>query len=163
MTDPSCPWAPIPVVLMSANCQRYIRPVQIDRTRLTIVADQYSRLDIGDRGLTTEKMKDCVWFSPGSCGTVRRLEWTGADHLRFTKFVAIGDGRDPRKIVRETSHIWAFKLSDRLRPLFNVRSEGILIALTFLSVYFRNFFLVPGQGVFWNSGDPEHDSLCRFY
>ena len=27
------------------------------------------------------------------------LEWTGADHLRHTKFVALGDDKDPQKFV----------------------------------------------------------------
>jgi ATP-dependent DNA ligase len=30
------------------------------------------------------------------------LEWTGADHLRHTKFVAMRDDKDPKKVVRET-------------------------------------------------------------
>jgi ATP-dependent DNA ligase len=30
------------------------------------------------------------------------LEWTGADHLRHTKFVALRDDKDPKKVVRET-------------------------------------------------------------
>ena len=28
-------------------------------------------------------------------------EWTSADHLRHTKFVALRDDRDPRKVVKE--------------------------------------------------------------
>jgi bifunctional non-homologous end joining protein LigD len=30
------------------------------------------------------------------------LEWTGADHLRHTKFVALRDDKDSRKVVKET-------------------------------------------------------------
>jgi ATP-dependent DNA ligase len=30
------------------------------------------------------------------------LEWTGADH-RHTKFVALRDDKDPRKVVKEES------------------------------------------------------------
>jgi ATP-dependent DNA ligase len=30
------------------------------------------------------------------------LEWTGADHLRHTKFVGLRDDKDPRSVVRET-------------------------------------------------------------
>jgi ATP-dependent DNA ligase len=29
-------------------------------------------------------------------------EWTGGDKLRHTKFVAMRDDKDPRKVVRET-------------------------------------------------------------
>jgi bifunctional non-homologous end joining protein LigD len=53
------------------------------------------------QGLTTEKMKDCVWLKPETVVRIDFLEWTGADHLRHTKFVAIRDDKDPRK-VRET-------------------------------------------------------------
>jgi ATP-dependent DNA ligase len=31
----------------------------------------------------------------------RVLEWTGANHLRHTKFVGLRDDKDPRKVVRE--------------------------------------------------------------
>jgi bifunctional non-homologous end joining protein LigD len=33
---------------------------------------------------------------------IQFLEWTGADHLRHTKFVALRDDKDPSKVVRET-------------------------------------------------------------
>ena len=54
------------------------------------------------QGLTAEKMKDCVWLRPEKVAQVEFLEWTGADHLRHTKFVALRDDKDPRKVVRET-------------------------------------------------------------
>ena len=54
------------------------------------------------QGLTTEKMKECVWLRPEAVARIDFLEWTGADHLRHTKFVALRDDKDPRKVVRET-------------------------------------------------------------
>jgi len=33
---------------------------------------------------------------------VEFLEWTDANHLRHTKFVGLRDGKDPRKVARET-------------------------------------------------------------
>jgi bifunctional non-homologous end joining protein LigD len=30
-------------------------------------------------------------------------EWTSADHLRHTKFVALRDDKDPRKVVKEAN------------------------------------------------------------
>ena len=54
------------------------------------------------QGLTTEKMKECVWLRPEAVARFDFLEWTGADHLRHTKFVAMRDDKDPRKVVRET-------------------------------------------------------------
>jgi DNA ligase D-like protein (predicted ligase) len=54
------------------------------------------------QGLTAEKMKECVWLKPEAVAQIEFLEWTGADHLRHTKFVALRDDKDPRKVVKET-------------------------------------------------------------
>ena len=54
------------------------------------------------QGLTAEKMKDCVWLKPEAVAQIEFLEWTGADHLRHTKFVGMRDDKDPRKVIRET-------------------------------------------------------------
>jgi ATP-dependent DNA ligase len=43
------------------------------------------------QGLTAEKMKECVWVRPEVVARIDFLEWTGADHLRHTKFVALRD------------------------------------------------------------------------
>jgi bifunctional non-homologous end joining protein LigD len=54
------------------------------------------------QGLTAEKMKECVWLKPEAVAHIEFLEWTGADHLRHTRFVALRDDKDPKKVVRET-------------------------------------------------------------
>jgi DNA ligase D-like protein (predicted ligase) len=54
------------------------------------------------QGLTAEKMKECVWVRPELVARIQFLEWTGADHLRHTKFVALRDDKDPSRVVRET-------------------------------------------------------------
>jgi bifunctional non-homologous end joining protein LigD len=54
------------------------------------------------QGLTAEKMKECVWLCPQIGARIDFLEWTGADHLRHTKFVALRADKDPSKVVRET-------------------------------------------------------------
>lgn len=54
------------------------------------------------QGLTAEKMKKCVWLKPEAVAQIEFLEWTGADHLRHTKFVSLRDDKVPTKIVRET-------------------------------------------------------------
>jgi DNA ligase D-like protein (predicted ligase) len=54
------------------------------------------------QGLTAEKMKECVWVKPRVVAEIEFLEWTGADHLRHTKFVHLRDDKDPREVVRET-------------------------------------------------------------
>jgi bifunctional non-homologous end joining protein LigD len=52
-------------------------------------------------GLTAEKMKKCIWLRPEAVAQIAFLEWTGVDHLRHTKFVALRDDKDPKKVVRE--------------------------------------------------------------
>ena len=54
------------------------------------------------QGLTAEQMKECVWVKPCIVAEVEFLEWTGASHLRHTKFVGLYDGKDPARIVKET-------------------------------------------------------------
>ena len=54
------------------------------------------------QGLTAEKMKECVWLKPEAMARIEFLEWTDANHLRHTKFIALRDDKDPRKVVRET-------------------------------------------------------------
>jgi bifunctional non-homologous end joining protein LigD len=54
------------------------------------------------QGLTAEKMKSCLWVKPEVVVRIDFAEWTGADKLRHTKFVALRFDKDPRKVVRET-------------------------------------------------------------
>lgn len=54
------------------------------------------------QGLTAEKMKGCVWLKPTTVVRIDFAEWTGADKLRHTKFIAMRDDKDARKVVRET-------------------------------------------------------------
>jgi DNA ligase D-like protein (predicted ligase) len=54
------------------------------------------------QGLTAEKMEECVWVRPEVVAEIQFLEWTGADHLRHTKFVRLRDDKDPSKVIKET-------------------------------------------------------------
>jgi ATP-dependent DNA ligase len=54
------------------------------------------------QGLTAEKMKECVWVRPEVVAGVQFMEWTGADHLRHTKFVGLRDDKEPSKVIKET-------------------------------------------------------------
>jgi len=51
--------------------------------------------------LTAEKMKKCVWVRPEVVAQIEFLEWTEGDRLRHSKFVALRDDKDPRKVVKE--------------------------------------------------------------
>jgi len=57
------------------------------------------------QGLTAEKMKGCVWLKPKAVARIDFAEWTGADKLRHTQFVALRNDKDPRKVVKETSRL----------------------------------------------------------
>jgi bifunctional non-homologous end joining protein LigD len=54
------------------------------------------------QGLTAEKMKACIWVKPETVVRIDFAEWTGADKLRHTKFVALRDDKAPKKVVKET-------------------------------------------------------------
>jgi len=45
----------------------------------------------------------CVWVRPEIVAQIEFLEWTDADHLRFSKFAGLRDDKDPRKEVKEHS------------------------------------------------------------
>jgi bifunctional non-homologous end joining protein LigD len=53
-------------------------------------------------GLTAEKMKECIWLRPEAVVEIEFLEWTGANHLRHTKFIRLRDDKNPRHVKRET-------------------------------------------------------------
>jgi bifunctional non-homologous end joining protein LigD len=53
------------------------------------------------QGLTAEKMKSCVWLKPQAVVRIEFAEWTGANKLRHTHYVAMRFDKDPRKVVRE--------------------------------------------------------------
>jgi DNA ligase D-like protein (predicted ligase) len=55
------------------------------------------------QGLTAEKMKDCHWLKPEAVVRIDFAEWTGANKLRHTSFVALRTDKDPRKVVRESN------------------------------------------------------------
>jgi ATP-dependent DNA ligase len=54
------------------------------------------------QGLTAEKMKQCIWLKPEAVVRIDFAEWTGADKLRHTKYIAMREDKDPKKVVRET-------------------------------------------------------------
>ena len=53
------------------------------------------------QGLTTEKMKECRWVKPVLVGQFEFLEWTGDDHLRHSRFIALREDKNPFEVVRD--------------------------------------------------------------
>ena len=49
-------------------------------------------------GLTAAKMKDCRWLKPVLVAQIEFLEWTGENHLRHTKFIALRDDKPAREV-----------------------------------------------------------------
>jgi ATP-dependent DNA ligase len=47
-------------------------------------------------------MKEAVWLKPQAVAQIEFLQWTGADHLRHTKFVGLRDDKEPSEVIRET-------------------------------------------------------------
>jgi ATP-dependent DNA ligase len=52
-------------------------------------------------GLTAAKMAECRWLTPLLVGQFEFVEWTDVNHLRHTKFIALREDKDPRKVRRE--------------------------------------------------------------
>jgi DNA ligase D-like protein (predicted ligase) len=52
-------------------------------------------------GLTAAKIKDCRWLKPVLVAQIEFLEWTGENHLRHTKFIALRDDKTARDVRRE--------------------------------------------------------------
>ena len=52
-------------------------------------------------GLTAKKMAECVWLRPVLVGQFEFVEWTADAHLRHTRFVALREDKDARKVTRE--------------------------------------------------------------
>lgn len=64
-------------------------------------------------GTNCGKMKECVWLKPEAVTRIAFLEWTGADNLRHTKFVAMRDDKRPeesrpRDVIQPFHSIFAF-------------------------------------------------------
>src|SRR6267143_2036428 len=51
--------------------------------------------------LDAEKMRKCVWVRPKLVAVVEFLEWTQADRLRHSKFVALRDDKNTRRLLRK--------------------------------------------------------------
>ena len=52
-------------------------------------------------GLTAAKMTECRWLKPVLVAHIQFLEWTGDNHLRHTRFVALRDDKPAREVRRE--------------------------------------------------------------
>jgi ATP-dependent DNA ligase len=51
--------------------------------------------------MTAEKMKKCMWVRPELVAQIDFLEWTDADHLRHSKFIALREDTAARDVLKE--------------------------------------------------------------
>ena len=52
-------------------------------------------------GLTAADMEKCVWLKPKLVAAIEYAEWTPANHLRHSRFVALREDKDSRQVMRE--------------------------------------------------------------
>jgi DNA ligase D-like protein (predicted ligase) len=53
-------------------------------------------------GLTAKKMVDCRWLKPELVGQFEFVEWSGENHLRHSRFIALREDKKAQDVVRET-------------------------------------------------------------
>ena len=46
-------------------------------------------------------MKKAIWLRPEAVAQIEFLEWTEADRLRHSRFVALGEDKNPRSVIKE--------------------------------------------------------------
>ena len=52
-------------------------------------------------GLTAEDMQKCIWVKPRLVAAIDYVEWTPANHLRHSKFIALREDKNARHVIRE--------------------------------------------------------------
>ena len=52
-------------------------------------------------GLTAEDMGKCRWLQPRLVAVIEFAEWTPANHLRHSKFIALREDKDANLVRRE--------------------------------------------------------------
>jgi DNA ligase D-like protein (predicted ligase) len=80
---------------------RKLRPLEIDKCPFANLPE--SKSGRWGQGLTAEKMKECRWVKPVLVGQFEFLEWTGDNHLRHSRFVALREDKNAREVLREKS------------------------------------------------------------
>jgi DNA ligase D-like protein (predicted ligase) len=52
-------------------------------------------------GLTAADMEKCMWLKPKLVAAIEYAEWTPANHLRHSRFVALREDKDAQQVMRE--------------------------------------------------------------
>jgi ATP-dependent DNA ligase len=59
--------------------------------------------DDGVRGLSAAIMIVCRWLEPRLVAAIEFLEWTPENHLRYSRFVALRQDKEPDRIRRDAT------------------------------------------------------------
>jgi ATP-dependent DNA ligase len=51
-------------------------------------------------GLAAADMEKCIWLAP-LVAAIEYAEWTPANHLRHSKFIALRENKGPKQVTRE--------------------------------------------------------------
>jgi len=52
-------------------------------------------------GITAADMEKCIWLKPQLVATIESAEWTPANHLRHSRFIALREDKNARDVIRE--------------------------------------------------------------
>jgi bifunctional non-homologous end joining protein LigD len=52
-------------------------------------------------GLTAADMEKCIWLKPQLVAAIEYAEWTPANHLRHSKFIALREDKNACDVIRE--------------------------------------------------------------
>jgi DNA ligase D-like protein (predicted ligase) len=83
-----------------AGLLKKLRPLQINECPFANLPEK--KQGRWGQGLTAEKMVQCRWVKPVLVGQFEFLEWTGENHLRHSRFVALRQDKKAHEVVRET-------------------------------------------------------------
>jgi bifunctional non-homologous end joining protein LigD len=78
---------------------RRLKPLEIQECPFANLPE--ARSDRWGAGLTASKMKECQWVKPVLVGQFEFTEWTPDNHLRHSRFVALGEDIDPTSVLSE--------------------------------------------------------------
>src|SRR5450432_2079091 len=83
-----------------AELFKVIKPLEIKQCPFANLPERHAGR--WGAGLTAAKMADCRWLNPVLVGQFEFVEWTGENHLRHTKFIALREDMRARDVRRES-------------------------------------------------------------
>jgi DNA ligase D-like protein (predicted ligase) len=85
---------------LRAALMKKLRPLQISDCPFVNLPEK--KKGRWGQGLTAEKMTECRWVKPVLVAQFEFLEWTGENHLRHSRFIALREDKKAHDVVRES-------------------------------------------------------------